>query len=805
LSHALATGLVWLAVALPGTLVGETNSALPANPDPQADAADNAGHVRRFLEKHCVDCHGKETAKAGLRLDALAAKNIGPEQLAATDQARLWTRVLDRLEAGDMPPKEWEQPPQAERDQAAAGIRDRLLEADRRSQPPPGSLMLRRLTRLQYENAVHELLAIDLPLKERLPEDKRALGFDNVGQALDLSPEQLEVYLEAADAALDAAAVKRARPETWKRRYALLDVLGWEDAESVLDLEDAEVLFSRGAFGPPMYRLVKDEGWYRFRLSVYTYHGKGEGVEIYVRSQPLSSANQTIVGYFEAPPDTPTVIEFTCRLTTDANVTMAAHKLPYGPRTRNIKEHSGPGLAVRWIEVEGPLIDSWPPLSHRHQYGDLPLEPVSQGSQVLTVVSKQPHADAERLLRTFMRRAYRRPVTAEELAPVVKLVTDQLDAQQSFEESMRVGYKAILSSPDFLFFPEERGVPDEHALAARLAYFLWNTQPDEALAALAEEGALSRPEILRGQVERLLSDPRARGFIANFVAQWLDLRQIDFTAPDRKMYPDFDDALRKSMVEETELFFEEVLKRDLSLVNFVDADFSILNERLARHYGIAGVKGPALRRVALPPGSHRGGVLTQASVLKVTANGTTTSPVTRGAWVLRSILGKPPDPPPPNAGAIEPDIRGAKTIREQLDKHRADASCAACHIKIDPFGFALENFDVTGEWRENYRVLSGPNLTMNRNGPKVEAAAALVDGRPFQNIDELKKLLVEDKDQLARCLTEKLLIYATGRGLRFTDRAAVKEIVARSRARNYGLRSLIHEIVQSRMFLNKGP
>jgi hypothetical protein len=240
-------------------------------------------------------------------------------------------------------------------------------------------------------------------------------------------------------------------------------------------------------------------------------------------------------------------------------------------------------------------------------------------------------------------------------------------------------------------------------------------------------------------------------------------------------------------------------------VNFVDADFSFLNERLARHYGIEGVKGPALRRVPLPPGSHRGGVLTQASVLKVTANGTTTSPVTRGAWVLRSILGKPPDPPPPNAGAIEPDIRGAKTIREQLDKHRADASCAACHVKIDPLGFALENFDVTGEWRENYRVLSGSNLTMNRNGPKVEAASALVDGRPFQNIDELKKLLVEDKDQLARSLTEKLLIYATGKGLRFTDRAAVKEIVARNRAHNYGLRSLIHEIVQSRMFLNKGP
>jgi hypothetical protein len=455
--------------------------------------------------------------------------------------------------------------------------------------------------------------------------------------------------------------------------------------------------------------------------------------------------------------------------------------------------------------VEGPLLDSWPPLSHRHLFGDLPLRPASPGGQVLTVASEQPRLDAERLLSAFMRRAYRRSVTPKDVEPVAKLVFEQLDAKQGFEEAMRVGYKAVLCSPDFLFFPEIRGAADDFALAARLSYFLWNTQPDDQLSKLAEQGVLSRPDQLRAQVERLLNHPRAQGFIKNFLAQWLDLRLIDFTMPDRKLYPEFDDALRKSMVEETERFFEEVLRHDLSLANFVDSDFAMLNERLAQHYGIAGVKGPALRRVALPPGSHRGGVLTQASVLKVTANGTTTSPVVRGAWVLRNILGKPPDPPPPNAGAIEPDIRGARTIRELLDRHRRSASCASCHVKFDPLGFALENFDVTGGWRENYRVLSGPNLAMTRSGPKVEADSALPDGRPFRNIDELKKLLLEDKDQLARSLTEKLLIYATGRGLRFSDRALVKEIVARSRSRNFGFRSLIHEIVQSQMFLDREP
>lgn len=772
-----------------------------ANPSPKAVAALPTPEeaftrkVRPFFEDHCVACHGETSAKAGLRLDVL------PADFAAADKVRLWTRVLDRLEAGDMPPRKRPRPPQAEQAQVMSWIQDCLLAADRRVQPPPGSLRLRRLTRLQYENAVHDLLAIDVPLKERLPEDKRAFGFDNIGEALNLSSAQLELYLEAADAALDAAIVKKDRPKTFKRRFHRLEATG--DSEGILDLEDAVVLLGRQTFGPPLYRHVKETGWYRFRLAAGGYQSHGEPVEISVRLHDLRSSDAPLIGYFEAPADAPAVLEFTCKLTSTSYVNFAAHKLPYAPRTGNLKAYPGPGLAVQWLEVEGPLLESWPPPGHRHLFGDLPLRPVSPGSKVLTVVSDHPRADASRLLSAFMRRAYRRPVTEQDVKPIVKLVGDQLNAKQSFEEAMRVGYKAILCSPDFLFFPEKRGVHDDFALAARLSYFLWNTQPDETLLKLAEHGVLNRPDKLRAQVERLLNDPRSQGFIKNFLAQWLDLRLIDFTMPDRKLYPEFDDALRKSMVEETELFFAELLQRDLSLVNLVDADFAMLNERLARHYGIAGVKGPRLRRVPLPPGSHRGGVLTQASVLKVTANGTTTSPVVRGAWVLRNILGKPPDPPPPSAGAIEPDIRGAKTIREQLDKHRRARSCAACHAKFDPYGFALENFDVTGAWRDRYRVLTGPKLAMTRNGPRVEADSTLADGRTFRNIDQLKKLLVADRDQLARCLTEKLLLYATGRALRFSDRAVVKDIVARSRARNYGLRSLIHEVVQSRTFLDK--
>lgn len=792
---ALRIGLALLVCAIPG-------SGIPAGSDTPADkeskprpaAAGDTKHLRSFLEKHCIDCHGADSAKAGLRLDTLAAKFTDP------DTQRLWLKVLERVEAGDMPPKKKPRPAEGDQKQVLTWINDRLLEADRSSAPRRGALALRRLTRLQYENTIHDLLTIDLPLKERLPEDKRAFGFDNVGEALNLSPSQLEAYLEAADAALDAAIVKKAKPETFKRRFERLDATG--DHEGILDLEDAVVLLGRSTFGPPLYKHVKETGWYRFRLSAWSYQSR-DPVEILVRQHDLRSSDAPVIGYFEAPVDAPRVIEFTCKLMSSSYVNISAHKLPYPPQVRNLKEHAGPGLAVQWLEVEGPLLDAWPPAGHRQLFGELPLQPVSKGSKVLTVQSDQPRADAERLLKAFMRRAYRRPVTPEDVEPIVKLVTEQLDAKQTFEEAMRAGYKAILCSPDFLFFPEKRGASDDLALAARLSYFLWNSQPDEELSKLAEQGALSRPEKLRAQVERMLNHPKAQGFIKNFLAQWLDLRLIDFTMPDRKLYPEFDDALQKSMIEETELFFAELLKRDLSVVNFVDSDFAILNERLAQHYGIAGVKGPTLRRVALPTGSHRGGVLTQASVLKVTANGTTTSPVVRGAWVLRNILGKPPDPPPPNAGAIEPDIRGAKTIREQLDKHRRDASCSSCHVKIDPLGFALESFDVTGGWRDKYRVLGGPNLAMTRNGPKVETDAALFDGRAFRDIDELKKLLVEDKDTLARCLTEKLLIYATGRGLRYSDRALVKDIVAKNRGKNHGLRSLIHEIVQSQMFLDK--
>jgi hypothetical protein len=380
---------------------------------------------------------------------------------------------------------------------------------------------------------------------------------------------------------------------------------------------------------------------------------------------------------------------------------------------------------------------------------------------------------------------------------------------------MIAGYTAVLCSPGFVCVEENPGLLDGHALAARLALFLGNSAPDDALRALAASGHLQTSEDLRAQTERLLDDPKSRRFIDAYLDYWLDLRKMVANAPDGTLYPDYylDDLLTESALEETQLFFAELVRCDLPARNLVAADFAMLNERLAAHYGLPPIEGVTVRRVALPPESPRGGLLTQASILKVTANGTTTSPVVRGAWIMERILGQPPPPPPPSVPAVEPDTRGATTIRAQLDKHRTLQTCAACHAKIDPAGFALENFDVMGGWRDRYRALTegpAPEPGIGHNGqkytfhagPAIDAAGVLPDGRRFADVRELKALLAADEEQLARNLARQLIVYATGAPVRFSDRAQVEQILERARSRRYGVRTLIHEIVQSDLFRN---
>jgi hypothetical protein len=769
--------------------------------------------VRPFLVRHCSECHGGAKPRGGFHL-----KQLAPDLADQANRER-WAAVLKHLQAGTMPPKGKPRPPEAESRVLAARISDRLAaaEADRRT--TQGRVVLRRLNRDEYENTMRDLLGVKVDLKELLPQDSSSEGFDNVADALHVSSFLMERYLEAADTALNFAVTNGPKPASGKKRYSLRETHQVKImSERVFRLiDDTVVNFTsvpwQSVTLSPFY--PSERGLYRFRISASGFQSAGKPVTYRVDAGlMLMTGKPHLVGYFDAPADKPAIVEFVDRI--EARETLRIQ--PYGLANSSVvhkigaDEYKGPGLAVQWVEVEGPLNDTWPPESHRRIFGDLPQKPAPSrnDSRRVEVVSKDPPADARRILKDFARRAFRRKVTEQEVQPFVDLVENRLAKKHSFELAMRVGLQAILVSPDFLFLREKAGKLDDFALASRLSYFLWKTMPDDELLSLAEERTLSQPDTLHRQVERMLKDRKAEAFIENFVGQWLGLRDIDFTEPSYLLYPEFDHMLKVSMVRETELFFAEVLKNDLSLTNFVASDFSMLNGRLAKHYGIPGVEGWEFRKVALPPGSHRGGVLTMASVLKVTANGTNTSPVMRGAWVLDRILGTPPPRPPADVPAIEPDIRGAKTIRQQLAKHRETPACAGCHARIDPPGFALESFDVIGGWRDNYRTTGRgePVMVDGRRmhylkGPKVDPADVLADGRHFSNIDEFKQLLLTDREQLARSLTEKLLTYATGAAPTKIDRPEIEAIVKTISAKNFGLRSLIHEIVLSKPFRHK--
>jgi len=472
-----------------------------------------------------------------------------------------------------------------------------------------------------------------------------------------------------------------------------------------------------------------------------------------------------------------------------------------------------PGVAFHWLEVEGPFIEEWPPASYRALFGDLPLK--QSGSHVVAV-PEEPLKEVKGLLSGFMERVYRRPVEKAEFDRFHGYAKQLIQEGEPFTEAMIATYSAVLASPEFLFHCGQPGELDDFALAERLSFFLGESIPDESLSALAKQGKLRDPRTLRVEVDRLLDKPESKRFVEEFLDAWLKLDEINDTDPDRDLYPEYagDWWLVNSMVEESRLYFADLIAGDRPARNVIDADYTFVDERLARHYDIPGVVGPTFERVGLPEGSPYGGFLTQASVLKVTANGTVTSPVLRGVYVMEKLLGDHPSPPPPSVPAVEPDIRGAATIRELLAKHREDASCASCHKKIDPPGFALESFDVMGRWRNNYRSLGegseriegigrSGNEFVHFIGSEVDASGVTPQGDPFADVLEFKKLLIEDEETIARNITEQLLVYATGAPVGFADRDEVAAILEKSRASEYGVRTIIHEIVQSPLFLKK--
>lgn len=873
----LSRRLAWAVLVFVGVvLASAVTPAQPAGNKAKPKPA-TKGPAYAYFEAHCISCHDAATKKGNLDLEALAQDFKTP---ATFD---VWVKVHDRVASGEMPPRNRkDRPTQAELDAFLKPIANSLSNADRSSRAKDGRATYRRLNRTEYENTLRDLLRVPgLRVKDLLPDDNLVHGFNKSSAGLDLSHVQLAKYMEAADVALEAAtAPHMAMPQIYNQRLypgmggGFVTVLTNADAIPIKDFKYDHSMFpiQTDTMRPNAAELRKEgklpylgtvgvfrhedcafrptftpfeasyAGRYRLKISLWSYWwDKGEiKPSPRTESAALIAGNQAI-GYFDAPSLKPTVHEIEVWLNVGEDIGFNAASLwPIRVSERGGKTagYVGPGIAVDWLEVEGPLLDRWPPPSHHALWGELPLAPLPKGKLAPgearlptrekikpirnaprigpitygTVVSAVPETDATRLLKDFMKRAFRRIPTPDELQRYVGLFKTQMAEGCGFEIAMRTTYKAVLCSPDFLYLKETK--LDHWAIASRLSYFLWNSTPDDELLLLAEQNKLKRPEELKIQVERMLKDPKADRFLKDFADQWLDLRDIDSTCPDRRLYPEFRPILRDAMLAETRAYVREMLEKDLGVAHVVDSDFAMLNQRMAEHYRIPGVEGTAIRKVPVTPESHRGGLLTQASILKVTANGTTTSPVKRGAWVQKKVLGQPPDPPPPDIPAIEPDVQGTTTVREMLDKHRSIPSCAGCHNKIDPPGFALESYDVIGGWQSRYRSLGAgdevpPDIAPygRRVGYKlaqhVDAAGQTPAGQPFQNIAEFKKLLLADERTLARNLASQMLTYATGAPVSFADRPAVEAILDRAAASRYGFRTLIHEVVQSQVFQMK--
>jgi hypothetical protein len=769
-----------------------------------------------FLQRHCLDCHDADTAEGGLDLSSLTLED---------STAPLWIRIHDRARDGEMPPRGRSRPERAELDAFLRELAAPLAALDRAREVEEGRSTWRRLSRDELENSIRDLLQAPwLRIKDRLPEDGEAHRFAKSGEALDVSYVHMAGLLDAAEHALRSVVEDRAeRPPTTTSRHLARDMrsfsgrlnfagtwrstfrVGGDMGVLASSYHPLEIRFD--AFRAPRsgrYRLRLSASsiwvgpgpgpaWWRPDLSAVSRGRRSEPITLYAERPPTGLRR---LGAFDALPD-PTVGEWEVDLLEGETIRPDASRLfrsrPPAWRNPLAQPDGQPGVAFAWLEVEGPLLESWPPAGHRLLFGDPETE------------------DVDRLLRAFLAKAYRLPASESDVALFRGVIGRAQSSGSPFRESLLAGYAAVLCSPRFACLEERPGPLGSPELAARLSYFLWNSPPDAALRA----ADLRDPELLRAQTERLLDDPKSRRFVDAFLDSWLDLRRLHATTPDAALFPDYylDDLLLESADEEPRLGFAELLRRDLPARNVVASDVAWVNERLARHYGLPPVEGVALRRVALPAGSPRGGFLTQAAVLKVTANGTTTSPVVRGAWILERLLGEVPPPPPAGVPAVEPDLRGVATIREQLERHRADPACATCHAKIDPLGFALEAFDVMGGRRERYRALGGssPVPGFGKNGHAfqfhearpVDASGELDGGGSFRDVVELKRLLLRDERRIARNLARQLVVYATGAPVRFGDRAQLEAILDRAAPGGYGVRTLVREIVRSGLFRHK--
>ena len=758
-----------------------------------ACAASNGPSQREILDKYCVTCHNQRLKTGGLALDNLDLGKV-------PSQAEVWEKVIRKLRSGTMPPAGMPRP-----DAAAYSSLAGWLEAqiDQASQPYAGRPILHRLNRSEYANAVRDLLALDIDASALLPPDDSAYGFDNISDALGVSPSLQEHYL---DAALKIGALAVGDPkiapgsETWRIRQDLsqdehvnglpLGTVGGTVVHYNFPL-DGEYSFQANLFRTNLNIMRGLESPHQVEFAV-------DGRRIHLAS---FGGNEDLASLFQKPTDTGDAVDARLRVRVpikagphvvtvafldDPDAVEPARLQPYIRSSVDNFDWSG-SPHLQSLTIAGPFhpsVASDTP-SRRRIFVCHPDGRISED------------ACARRILSTLARRAYRQPVAGPDLETLLKFYhSGKQDG--GFEGGIEFALDRILASPKFLF-RVERDSPDaipgnsyrisDTELASRLSFFLWSSSPDDELLGLASAGKLKNPAVLDNQVHRMLADPKAKALIDNFAGQWLQLRNLRNVQPNSDLFPDFDDNLRQSFRRETELLFESIVQEDRSVLDLLTANYTFVNERLARHYGIPDIYGSRFRRVAITDDARRG-LLGQGSILALTSHAERTSPVVRGKWILENILGSPVPPPPPDVPALKGNQAGEKprTMREQMAEHRANPVCASCHKAMDSIGFAMENFDAVGAWRTRDA------------GLPIDASGELSDGTKVDGVVTLRKALLSRPELFAGTITEKLLTYALGRGLDYRDMPTVRAILHDAAPTNYRFSTLVLGVVHSTPF-----
>ncbi|MBC8326366.1 MAG: DUF1592 domain-containing protein [Verrucomicrobia subdivision 3 bacterium] len=754
-----------------------------------------------FLKQHCLECHSGEDPKAELSLEGYR------DSASVVKGRKTFEKVLRMLAIGEMPPKKKARPTVAAVEAFTERVQAVWDYSDRNSKPDPGRVTMRRLNRVEYRNTVRDLLGVDFDPTESFPSDDIGHGFDNIGDVLTLSPVLMERYLDAAETiSKRVISVNPPKPPVRYLSGIYLQPGGstTKDPFRRMDPASEDAKVSGPLTGPGGYFKLTADAELFLRATLYAepkgkepvhvaLYIQGGGVKEGSSAQELAKVfggesprlkGAKILKTFEITArdsKAPQTIEVKVSRTAVANAGIALVKPASG------KPHAI--LHIRHLSTEGPLETR--PSSHLKLLGPTMGQPTA--------------ARQQEMIGRLLRRAYRRPPTQVETDRVFQFAAAQMKAGLKWEAAMQKVVQVVLCSPKFLFrvemddrptAPEARPI-DEFHLAARLSYFLWSSMPDDALLDLATNRKLTAN--LDAQVDRMLADARAGELVRNFMQQWLQIQRLQTVAPDTQLFPAFNESLRQAMLRETELFCETVMKEDRSLLELIDADFTFLNAPLAKHYGISKTggekpqplkfKGADFQRVLLADRT-RGGLLTQASVLTVTSNPTRTSPVKRGRWVLEQFLGSPPPPPPPDVPELEETGKTltADTLRKRMEVHRKNPSCANCHAKMDPIGFALENYNAIG----GYRTQDG--------GQPIDAAGEFADGTKFAGVEDLKTIIRHKKALFVRCISEKMLTYALGRGLTYRDRPAIEKIATALERNEYKFSVLVKEIAKSEPF-----